>query len=157
MAVRANHVPLAGSARALPLGRRIGVPPPHELIRVTVILPPRDRGLRAHVQGLRAIPVRARRYLTRVQFARRFGARPMDVMRIRRFARNNKLHVVHVHYGRRTLVLGGTVANMSAAFGVELGLYMNQNRIFRAHMGPVHIPKWLRSSVQAVLGLDTRP
>ena len=157
MAVRANHVPIRGSARQLPAARRIGVPPPNELIRVSVLLRPRNPGLAAHVQRLRATPLQQRRYLRPAEYVARFGAAPGDIEQVRRFASNNGLHVVSVHPARRIVVLGGTVTRIAAAFGVELGLYTSQDRIFRARTGPVHVPRWLRPVVAGVFGLDTRP
>ena len=157
MAVRPNHVPIRGSVRQLPAARRIGVPPPYELIRVSVLVRPRNPGLAAHVQQLRARPLDQRRYLRSAEYGARFGAAPGDIEQVRRFARNNGLHVVSVHPARRTVVLGGTVTQMSAAFGVELGLYTSQHRIFRARTGPVHVPRWLHPIVVGVFGLDTRP
>ena len=63
--------------------------------------------------------------------------RPGDIERVRRFARANGLHVVRAHQGRRIVELGGTVAAMSRAFGVDLAdpvavhdRLAPQNRIF---------------------------
>jgi kumamolisin len=157
MAVRANHVPIPGSARQRPVARRIGVPPPHEMIRVSVLVRRRSAGLAAYVEELRATPAHQRRHLRPAEYVARFGAAPDDIAQVARFAGNNGLHVVSVHPARRTVVLGGTAAQLSAAFGVDLGLYAGQRGIFRARTGPVHIPRWLQPVVVGVFGLDTRP
>jgi len=96
-------------------------------------------------------------HLTSAQVAHQFGADPRDIAAVRQFARNNGLFVVRVHPARRTVVLGGTVSRMQAAFGVDLGLFTSQHKVFRGRSGPVHVPDWLHPAVTAVLGLDNRP
>ena len=156
MPVRPNHVPIPGSYRQALAYPQIGSPPPNQIIRVSVLLRGRQRQLDQHLAALTAQPGR-RRYLSRGEFRRRFGADPGDIQRVRRFARNNNLHVVNVYPARRTVELSGTIAQMSAAFGVDLALYRSPEGVIRGRDGAVHVPDWLAPSVQAVFGLDNRP
>jgi kumamolisin len=55
------------------------------------------------------------------------------------------------------LRLGGTVAQMSEAFGVSLGTYKLGTATFRGRTGTISLPASLANVVEAVLGLDTRP
>jgi hypothetical protein len=59
--------------------------------------------------------------LTRDQFAATYGADPADIERVEAFGRERGLTVEEASVPRRTVRLGGTVAQMSDAFGVDLG------------------------------------
>ena len=58
---------------------------------------------------------------------------------------------------RRTVVLSGTVEQMSRAFVVDLGIYDAPSGRYRGREGAVSIPEEIADIVQAVLGLDNRP
>ena len=55
------------------------------------------------------------------------------------------------------MVLSGTVARMSAAFGVTLGEYRDGGATWRGREGFVHLPADLAPIVEGVFGLDDRP
>jgi kumamolisin len=77
---------------------------------------------------------------------------------VRHFAREHGLGIVEASLPRRTVRLGGTLAQLQAAFGVELGLYDHPELgRFRGRSSPVHLPADVEPHVQAVLGLDDRP
>lgn len=157
MPVRPNHVPVPGSHRdplALP---QLGPPPPQQRIEVSVLLRSPGARLNQRIAELAAQPLRHRRHLSRAEYAAGFGADRSDIEQVRRFARNNRLDVVRVLPAQRIVHLGGTVAAMSAAFGVDLILYRSPRRIIRGRSGPVHVPDWLAPSVAGVFGLDSRP
>ncbi len=146
-----GHVPVSGSEREpLPGARPAGDPDRSQPIEVTVLL--RPRSARA---GL-AEP-RAQGSLTRAEFAERFGSSAADLAQIDAFARQHGLTVVESSGPRRTVVLGGTVQAMSAAFGVTLRLFDSPHGTYRGRTGPIHVPATLAPIVQAVLGLDDRP
>lgn len=156
MIVRRNLVPIRGSQRPAPAAPRISAAPPQEVMQVTVHLRGAG-GLAQHVGRLARQPAAQRTYLTRAEFAQRFGARPQDIAAVRRFAINHGLAVVSVHRGRRTVVLSGTVSAMSRAFGVQLSLHRGPRGAFRGRSGAIYVPRHLAPAIVAVLGLDTRP
>lgn len=149
---------LAGSERQpLPGARAVGKADPAERLEVSLLL--RHRGvkeLKVHMRQL-VSGTRYVRHLEREEFARRFGAEPKDLARVRNFARKHGLAVVLEHAARRTVTLSGTVAQFSKAFKVELQRYEHDAGSYRGRTGPLHLPGELRGVVQAVLGLDNRP
>jgi kumamolisin len=153
-----DYVALEGSHRDAPPDSRIGPAPQQQVIKITVHL--RDRGqqqLDRHLAQLAKAPANARQHLTRDEFAQQHGARPADIAAVRRFAAGHDLNVVAVYPERRTVELSGTVAAMSSAFGVELGLHQSATSVYRGRSGSIHAPKDLAPAIVAVLGFDTRP
>src|ERR1700750_791769 len=105
-----SRTPIQGSERpSLPDAKRIGDADPTRRIQVTVTLPRRSS----------EVPTEAG---SRADFAERYGADPADIDRLEEFATEHGLDVVDASPARRTVILGGTIENMSAAFGTELGL-----------------------------------
>jgi kumamolisin len=125
-------------------------------MHVTVFLRPATAGLGEHVRSLAQQPPAGRRYLSRAELAEQFGAAPEDIRRVRRFARNNGLHVSRVNRAARTVELSGPTAQMAAAFGVDLALYRTPRGVIRGRRGRVFVPRWLSGVVLGVFGLDTR-
>jgi kumamolisin len=139
---------LRGSERQqAPNSQTVGTPDPNSLIAVTVLMRRRNSKL----------PDPASKTLTREEFARRFGADPADVAPIEEFAHENDLTVVEVDLARRSIVLSGTVANMSEAFATQLQLFQSPDGIFRGRVGMLYIPTNLQEIVVGVFGLDERP
>jgi len=159
MADRTKAVPLPGSERhARPGASEAGAPDPQERITVSVLLRPRnpltELGSRAE---LSASSPQKRQYLSREEFAARYGADPADVAKIEAFAHEHNLTVVEASLPRRTVVLAGTLADLSAAFGVKLVNYKHAEGDFRGRTGAILIPQELSGAVQAVFGFDNRP
>jgi kumamolisin len=142
----ASRIPIAGSERgALPDARRIGEPDPARRIEVTVTL-----RRRADAEPTETVD--------RAQFAERYGADPADIERVEEFAADHHLDVVQASPARRAVVLAGTIADMSAAFGAQLGLYEHPDLgTFRGRTGTVSVPESVAPAVESVLGLDDRP
>lgn len=143
---------LRGSERnAPPTAQPIGSIPPDDQIRVTVFLrrkaadpvPPPGPGL----------------HMTREQFAQQHGANPQDIALVERFAHESQLTVVDANPEKRRVILTGTAANMTKAFGSELQCYKVEatGHTFRGRTGAISMPAELEGVVVAVLGLDTRP
>ncbi|HEV2425048.1 MAG TPA: S53 family peptidase [Terriglobia bacterium] len=153
-----NLVPLPGSERHPRAGaRQIGTPDPNEQIRVSIRLRPRTPfGTLNSSNALGATMPKDRRYLTREEFAARFGADPADVAKVEAFAHQHNLTVVEASLPRRTVVLSGTIANFSTAFGVTLAKYEHPEGTFRGRTGPIMVPADLAGVVQGVFGLDDR-
>ena len=149
---------LKGSERsALPNARAIGPADQHERLEVSVIVRPQARDvLEERISRL----VRADRSappLSREDFAAAHGASTTDLAAVKAFAQLHGLSVVQEHAARRTVVLSGTVAQFSQAFGVELKCYEYPGGTYRGREGVIQIPEELEPIIEAVLGLDNRP
>jgi kumamolisin len=134
-----------GSTRTRPPGEFVAVANPDQRITVTVIV--RSKHTSKPLPG----------HLTREEYAAAYGAGESDMDRIASFAIDAGLTVVERDPARRSLRLEGTVAQMSEAFGVSLGMYRTGSTTFRGRTGTISIPANLANIVEAVLGLDTRP
>jgi kumamolisin len=128
-----QHVVVPGSQRpAVPDATRIGDAYPHEPVDVTVVL-------------------------RRAEPRPGAGADPGDVRAVEDFAHRYGLAVSTVDSRARSVGLLGTVAQMNAAFGVNLGEYAAGDTTYRGREGSVLLPADLAHRVVAVLGLDERP
>ena len=152
-----SRIELPGSAREPLAGARALRPAAaDERLEATLALRPSAPPLWAdHLarlgRGERAPP------LTREQFAQRHGASETDLQAVVTFAAAHGLAVVQRHAARRTVVVCGDVAQMNAAFGVELWLFEYPQGTYRASRAAVQLPAELQDIVVAVLGLDDRP
>ena len=148
---------LKGSERTQVRGARIlGPASPDERLEVTVLVRHRSpQMLQSRVAGLaagsRAAP------MTREEFAREHGADPADLAKVKAFAESQGLKVLEEHAARRTVVLGGTVAQFSAAFGVQLHHMSHAGGTYRGRTGGIYLPTEWDGLVTAMLGLDNRP
>jgi kumamolisin len=159
MAKIEKRVDLAGSQRSLlPGSRKIGPSDPKEQIQVTVFL---RRGSSPKqfpdIKKLGKLLPAQRHHLSRAQFASRHGARPADITKIRAFAKTQGLQVVAASRPRRSVLLGGSIAAFSRAFGVELNNYQHPAGTSRMRSGTIQIPASLRGIIEGVFGLDNRP
>jgi kumamolisin len=159
MTAQTRRVPLKGSSRApFSAAAKIGPADAAEKIQVTVFLRrgsapgefPSDAELGRGLPSQRA-------YLTRAQFAAKYGARAADVAAIRAFAAENNLAVVGAESARRTIILGGTVGAFSKTFGAELQHHFFAGRTYRCRTGVLQIPAALENIIEGVFGLDNRP
>jgi len=143
-----ERVALRGSERqAIPRSQTVGSPDPNSQMTVTVLLRRRNSDL----------PAPGSETVTREEFAGRFGADPAEVALVEEFASDNDLTVMEVDLARRTVVLSGTVANMSEAFATELQLFQNNDGIFRGRVGTLYVPHNLAEAIVGVFGMDERP
>src|SRR5581483_2061351 len=135
-----------GSERTLPAGTRVlGDADP--LAESTVTLIVRSKHAQAPPAGA----------LSREAFAERYGADDADMRKVEEFARAHALTVVERSAGRRSVVLRGTVAQLSSAFGTTLKRCARGDAVFRGREGTLSVPADLEGVVEAVLGLDDRP
>jgi kumamolisin len=143
----------------MPGATRSGPADPDERASVSVCL--RSRSGSPGLPDLsRAGPSRPDRQfarLTRAEFAAVYGADSADIAAVAAFAAEHGLTVEESSIPRRTVVLAGTVAQLSTAFAVDLGGYQAGPVNYRGHDGPVHLPAGLIPVVEGVLGLDNRP
>ena len=142
MATQSPHVPVSGSERApLPNAHVVGPIAPTERLEVTIRVRPRvSLQAIATSAAMAARPPRERRYLSREEYAAAHGADPQDLAAIEAFARQHGLAVVESSSARRSVVLSGTAATLSAAFDVVLEQYEHPGGSYRGRTGSVHVP-----------------
>ncbi|MBV9611316.1 MAG: peptidase S53, partial [Acidobacteriaceae bacterium] len=145
---------LRGSEKkALPGSQPVGAIAPDEIVRVTLFL--RRKGAEPEV----AMGAQGRPQLSRDEFAQQHGADADDIALVEKFAHEYQLTVVESSAHKRRLILTGTAANVTKAFGAELACYKVEStgHTFRGRTGTLSLPEELAGVVVAVLGLDTRP
>lgn len=136
----------------------IGAADPGTKMTVTLRLRHRPGSAPPPAPGASAgVPVKSRRYLSRGEYAKQFGAADADFDRVKAFAAAHGLAVIETHTGRRTAVLAGTVAQLDAAFGVELKQFHTGAVGYISHAGAARVPPDMADIVESVHGLDTRP
>jgi kumamolisin len=96
--------------------------------------------------------------LSRADFAQEYGALTEDIQLVEEFAHTNHLSVVESSVEKRSVVLMGTLSQLTKAFGAKLKCYQckGSKDSFRGRTGVLRIPTELEGVVIAVLGLDTR-
>jgi kumamolisin len=148
---------LKGSERsALPGARALGPANPAERLEVTVLVRRRSpQAFQTRVSDLAA--GRRTAPMSRDEFAREHGADPADFAKVKAFAESQGLKVLEEHAARRSVVLGGTVAQFGAAFGVQLHHMSHAGGTYRGRTGGIYLPPECDGVVTAVLGLDNRP
>lgn len=147
---QARRVALPGSERLpLPGAEQVGDADAAQRVEISLHLRPRT--------PLPEIPGVAAASLSRAEYAARHGADRGDVARVETFAREHGLDVVDAHSARRIVVVGGTVAQLSRAFDVDLRLWQRGAVRYRGRVGPLHIPATLEGAIAGVFGLDDRP
>jgi hypothetical protein len=142
---------------AAPSARRVGPANPAETLTVSIRVRRRpDAPPLPDPAVLAATPLGQRQYLSREEFAARYGADPKDLAQVADFARSHGLKVLETSIPRRTVVASGTVAQMNSAFGVDLGTYQSPTQSYRGREGYVSVPSNLANIVEGVFGLDNR-
>ena len=156
----AARITLSGSDRpGLADARDQGPVDPNQTADVTLHLRSKmsDAEIEQFVNELSAKPVSERRYLSREELAELRGAAPADIARVTGFANRYDLKVTDTDAAARTVTIGGTMANLEAAFGVELHNYESAGTVFRDHSNSISLPADIAPVVVGVLGLNTRP
>jgi kumamolisin len=156
--IPADYHPLKGSERTVRTGaKRTGSADPNETFSVSVHV--RRRPDAPALPDWAFGTVTARRgqpYLSREEFAARYGASEDDFAKIAAFAAANGLSVVESSIPRRTIILEGTVAQMNKAFAVDLGTYETPEEKYRGREGALYLPVRITDIVKGVFGLDNR-
>jgi kumamolisin len=151
-----RFVSIPGSERQPLRGaRRLGPAKPDEQLEVTVRVR-RKEPLPTQAMEAQKMPARVT-HLTRAQLEAAHGADPADIAQVEAFARQNGLTVVEASAGRRSVKVGGTVAQFSKAFNVALDQWERAGAKYRGRVGVVQIPSPLAGIVSGVFGLDNRP
>jgi kumamolisin len=149
MFIPKDRIPLQGSERAIARNAKyVGAADPDETVEITVRL--RAKNIAKSSPG-------AHSHLSREEYEKRYSASDSDIRAVEDFAHEHELAVVGTDAAQRAVILRGTVAQMSAAFGVELRQYDHPQGRYRGRTGPVYIPAHLENIVTGVFGLDNRP
>jgi hypothetical protein len=101
-------------------------------------------------------PPGKRIFLSHEEFATKYGASQVDLDLVASFARSRGLTVVESSIAKRTVVVSGTVSQMTAVFAVTLGRYRSSTESYRGREGYVHVPNEIADVVEGVIGLDNR-
>jgi kumamolisin len=152
-----NYQRLEASQRTTaPGARRVGPADPKEVLSVSIRVRrrPDAPGLPDATQS--GAPTTRHAFLSREDFAARYGAAQEDLDRVADFARSHGLAVTESSIPRRTVVVSGTVEQMSRAFAVELSRYESPAQSYRGREGYVFVPADLVHVVEGVFGLDNR-
>ena len=157
MAAQKGRVQLEGSTRSLlPGSQEVGPADPNQVIEVTLYL--RHKPSERHsAEEISSLPISKRKYLTRAEFARTYGASAEDLEKVRAFAADYGLQVKSADLAARQVKLSGTVQRFSEAFGATLRRYEHRSGTYRGRTGTLALPSDLGGIVEAVLGLDNRP
>ena len=119
-----KYVELKNSIHRLPSGSKVLRPTnPNRWIKLTLAI--RQRKPLPDLSALNMVKPAKRKYLTRDELAKQYGSAPDAVTRIESFAETHKLVVTRHDPASARIGLAGTVANVSAAFGVKLFDYTN--------------------------------
>jgi kumamolisin len=145
--------PIPGSQRARPAVEDIGPANPTERTSVTILVRPAS----APRPEAFSSSLSERRYLNREELAKARGARSEDLAAVERFAHAAGLIVQKTDAMRRSVIVEGTVAQLSAAFGTELRRYGTSGGEYRGRSGALSVPAGLEGIITGVLGLDERP
>ena len=162
MASSRNRISVLGSDRAaFPGAHMVGAADPNERLQVTVLVrrrsPSTSKGLSAMLEEANTRRPSERQHLSREQFAAAYGADPGDLEKVEEFAHEQGLDVIEVNAAQRRVVLSGTVAALSTAFGVSLAQYEHPRGTYRGRTGAVHVSEDLAPIIEGVFGLDNRP
>ncbi len=149
-----NRALLPDSLHHLPPGARaLRATNPHQWLALTIGVR-RKRALPG-LAGLDPLLPAQRRYLSLKEIEDNYGSELASVTRIETFARAHRLVVTRDDRATATLELAGTVADVNAAFGVNLLDYTQaQMGSFHARTQEVSVPAEVQGDITGVFGLN---
>jgi len=130
-----------------------------ERARVSLLLRPRsgEHAIFTELKKMEVLLPAERNYLSREQYAERFGASDDDVAAVKAFAQINGLTVARTSHSRRLVDLSGTIAQLSRAFAIPFGCFeCSGHGVYRAPSGSVHVPGYLADTIESVMGFTAR-
>lgn len=162
MVRNARLLPIALSRprKLLPPFRRSSAPVDlSQSVELTIVV--RSRGSedewRELVTELTSGLPRRRRYLTRAEVARKWGASPDDLAAVQKFARTLRLKVVSADAFRRSVVVRGSLERLGRAFDVTFRSVAHPLGTFRSYVGDPKVPPSIHPLIEGILGLDDLP
>ena len=156
-----SMVVLPGSMRhAVPKAKLLKKSDPKSIIQVSIYVrrnpTPPGKGLSPLADMNDKLPSQ-RQYVSDAEFNETFGAAQDDLDKVAAWAKSSGLAVSESSIPMRRVLVKGTIANISKAFGVELNDYEHpESGEFRGRQGEIHIPVALAGIITGVFGLDTR-
>jgi kumamolisin len=133
---------------AVPGAKALGRANSHAVIEVTVKI--RRKAAPPALEG------RPAETMTRDQLAEQFGASQTDIDAVEKAFEAFGLTVVVANALTRTVLFSGTIAQIEAAFQVNLYNYSSDRGNYRGRVGSISVPSDVQDIVEGVFGLDTR-
>src|SRR5262247_3011668 len=160
-----KYVEIPGSHRDLPEEAQAIAPAAHpkgsaESIEISIYLKPREADpllQQPPITAQEAAAAGQGHALPRDVGAERATTYADDFAKIAAFAHATGLSIVQQDPARRLVKLSGPVDKIEAAFRTKLHYYHDGKQAFRARSGSLSAPADVVDSIEAVLGLDTRP
>ena len=148
------NVQLPNSTHTLPAGSMIQhKTSPNQWIEVTLGVA-RKKALPS-LATLEKQKPRDRKYMTREQLESEYGSANDAMDKIAAYAHAHNLQITHSEPGAARVRLGGTVQDISNAFGVTLFDYHHDKLgNFHGHTGPVSVPEELKGAVTGAFGFN---
>ena len=148
-------VVLPGSTRhAVPQAKLLKKSDPGSRIQVSIYVRPNPTPAGQSLSPLEDLNSKLpgqRHYPTEAEFNSTFGASQEDLDRIAEWAKASKLNVKETSIPMRRVLVEGTIAVISKAFGVQLNEYEHpETGRFRGREGEIHIPADLAGIVTGV-------
>jgi kumamolisin len=161
MREKQRTVSIPGSNRpVVPEAKVLGMSDPTQRIKVSIYArqnPHPSEGSTPSIEQLSYALPGKRQYLKREAFNAIYGADPADLKKIADWAQACKLKVIDSSVAMRRVLVEGTIADVNAAFGVELRDYEHPiTGRYRGRQGKIYIPEELGGVIEGVEGLDTR-
>jgi hypothetical protein len=163
-----GYVHLEGSERRpSPQATLVGPTDENETFTATIVLRRRQDGPPVpDFDHFLNTPLKHRRRLPEKEFSANYGAHPDDIDAVVEFARSENLDIIDTNSSRRTVLVSGTAAQISAAFAAPLALYRHSvyrgrgkasvTETYRGRDGFIAVPKNLAEVIVGVFGLDNR-
>jgi len=152
-------VPLhAGLTPALRGAKAMGRLPAQAPFRAALTLPLRNQAQLAELLRRQYTPgdVLYHQYLTPAEFGARFSPTEADYAAVSDWATSQGLVVLGTHASRAVLDIGGTTAQVEAAFGVTLGRYkLSDGRVVFANNRAPRVPRPVAARLAGVAGLSS--
>jgi kumamolisin len=140
---------VAGSSRVpLPGARLLGPSDPTEVIEVSIKL--------RRKRKLPSLKARPANVISHKHFEARYGASAADIKNTLDVFARFGLKKVSAIAATRTVRLRGTAAQLEKAFKTKLFNYAFADGSYRGRVGPLHVPRSIKSAVEGVFGLDNR-
>jgi kumamolisin len=157
-----HKTPIRGSYRTEVPGARLLAPSDdNEKIAISIYArrnpnPPVE--LIEKVSKLSAQLPSRRNYLNQKEFERIYGADPVDLQKIKAWAKTNNLQFVREKLAQRKIELRGKIGDISRALDVQFNEYDHPSLgRFRGRSGNIFVSEDVCYIIDGIFGLDTRP
>jgi len=134
--------------------RRLQTADPAEAVEATIVI---RRPAAANQVAAELLAGRASQ-TSREQMQKQLAADPADMKTVTEYARLHGLNVLEESAEKRMVRVAGTLRQMNAAFGIELGYVAGPGGSrFLSYNGPLTAPARVSAAITAVLGLHREP